>query len=134
MTQDSADRDKDGAVTAQEAYDYATRRVADAFKADAALLTEHAKLTGNEPARFVVARLGAAALFASDPELIALRRQQGGIESRLAGLKPLKADLPREEYYSRIEPVLVELAKLGEKVDARLAALGVKPGGGNAAR
>jgi hypothetical protein len=141
MTNDAADRDKDGAVTAQEAYDYATRKVADAFKADASLLTEHAKLTGSEPGRFVVARLGAAALFASDPELIALRRQQGGIEGRLAELKPLKAELPREEYYNRIEPVLLELAKLGQKVDTRLAALGVKPqpaaksqGGSNAAR
>ncbi len=134
MTSDTADRDKDGTVTAQEAYDYSTRRVADAYKADAALLTEHAKLTGSDPGRFVVARLGAAALFASDPELIALRRQQGGIEGRLAELKPLKAGLARDEYYNRIEPVLVELAKLGEKVDARLAALGVKPGGGNAAR
>jgi len=133
MTNEAADRDKDGAVTAQEAYDYATRKVADAYKADAALLTEHAKLTGSDPGRFVLARLGTAALFASDPELIALRRQQGGIEGRLAELKPLKAGLARDEYYNRIEPVLVELAKLGEKVDARLAALGVKPGGGNAA-
>jgi hypothetical protein len=141
MTHEAADRDKDGAVTAQEAFDYAARKVADSFKADAALLTEHSKLTGSEPGRFIVARLGAAALFASDAQLIALRRQQGGIEGRLAELKPLKADLPRDEYYNRIEPVLLELARLGEKVDARLAALGVKPlpivsspGGGNAAR
>jgi hypothetical protein len=141
MTSEAADRDKDGAVTAQEAYDFATRKVADAYKADAALLTEHAKLTGSDPGRFVLARLGTAALFASDPELIALRRQQGGIEGRLAELKPLKTQLPRDDYYNRIEPVLLELAKLGEKVDARLAALGVKAptatgaqGGGNAAR
>ena len=141
MTSEAADRDKDGAVTAQEAYDFATRKVADAYKADAALLTEHAKLTGSDPGRFVLARLGTAALFASDAELIALRRQQGGIETRLAELKPLKAQLPRDDYYNRIEPVLVELAKLGEKVDARLAALGVKSatgagtqGGGNAVR
>lgn len=136
MVNDTADRDKDGAVTAQEAYDYATRKVADAYKADASLLTEHAMLKGSEPGRFVVARLGAAALFASDPELIALRRQQGGIEGRLAELRPLKAQLARDEYYNRIEPVLVEMAKLGDKVDARLAALGVKPseGVGNGAR
>lgn len=141
MASEGADRDKDGAITAQEAYDFAARKVADAYKADAALLTEHAKLTGTDPGRFVLSRLGTAALFASDPELIALRRQQGGIESRLAELKPLKADLALDEYHNRIEPVLVELAKLGEKVDARLAALGVKTpsgagarGGGNAAR
>ena len=80
-----------------------------------------------------LARLGAAALFASDSELIALRKQQGTIEQRLAQLKPLKAQLAKDEYYDRIEPVLLEMARLGERVDARLAALGVKaPGGGNA--
>jgi hypothetical protein len=133
LSSDAADRDKDGSVTAQEAYDYAVRRVGDAFKSDAALQSEHAKLTGSNAARFVVARLGAAALFASDAELIALRKQQGAIEQRLGQIKPLKAQLSKDEYYDRIEPVMLELARLGERVDARLAALGMKtPGGGNA--
>ena len=133
LTNDAADRDKDGSVTAQEAYDYAVRRVSDVFKSDAALQSEHAKLTGSNAGRFVVARLGAAALFASDAELMGLRKQQNTIEQQLAQLKPLKTQLPKDEYYDRIEPVMVQLAKLGERVDARLAALGAKaPGGGNA--
>jgi len=132
LSSNAADRDKDGAVTAKEAYDFAVRGVEDAFKADAALVSEHARLTGADPARFVVARLGAAALFASDVELIALRKQQAGIERQLAQLKPLKAQLPQDDYYNRIEPVLVELARVGQKVDARLAALGAAPGGSNA--
>ena len=132
LTTDAADRDKDGTVTAQEAYDYAVRRVGDVFKSDAALQSEHAKLTGANAGRFVVARLGAAALFASDAELIALRKQQSGIEQRLAQLKPLKATLSKDEYYDRIEPVLLDMARLGERIDARLASLGVKAGGGNA--
>ena len=45
-----ADRDKDEAVTAVEAFDYATRQVAEAFKADAAIATEHAQLRGADPA------------------------------------------------------------------------------------
>lgn len=133
LTNDAADRDKDGSVTAQEAYDYAVRRVGDAFKSDAALQSEHAKLTGSNAGRFVVARLGAAALFASDSELIALRKQQNTIEQRLAQIRPLKTQLPKDEYYDRIEPVMLELARLGERIDARLAALGKAPGGGNAA-
>jgi hypothetical protein len=132
LASDAADRDKDGAVTAKEAYDFAVRGVEDAFKSDAAIVSEHAKITGADPARFVVARLGAAALFASDAELMALRKQQTGIEQKLAQLKPLKTQLPQDEYYNRIEPVLVELAHLGAKVDARLAALGAAPGGSNA--
>jgi hypothetical protein len=132
LTNDAADRDKDGSVTAQEAYDYAVRRVGDAFKSDAALQSEHAKLTGSNAGRFVVARLGAAALFASDSELMALRKQQNSIEQRLAQLRPLKTQLSKDEYYDRIEPVMLEMARLGERIDARLAALGRAPGGGNA--
>ena len=126
LTSDEADRDKDGAVTAQEAYDYAVRKVGDAFKSDAAIVSEHAKMVGADPARFVVARLGSAALFASDAQLIALRDQQAGIERRLADVRALKAQLTQDQYFDRLEPVLVDLARLGEKVDARLAALGVK--------
>jgi hypothetical protein len=102
------------------------RRVADAYKADNAILTERARLEGREPARFVVSRLGPAALFASDQQLAALRAEQDQIIARLAGMKALKADLPEDEYYARIEPVLLELARVGERIDARFAALGVK--------
>jgi hypothetical protein len=129
LTSAEADRDKDGAVTAQEAFDFATRGVNDAFKSDAAVVTEHAKLTGTEPSRFVVARLGAAAMFANDAQLIALRNEQTGIERRLALLQAQKKELPQDEYFNRIEPVLVELARLGVRVDARLATLGVGTGG-----
>lgn len=126
---DEADRDKDGNLTAQEAYDFANRKVAEAYKSDAAIVTEHARISGADPGRFVVARLGAAALFASDAQLIALRDEQGVIESRLSDLRAQKAQWTQDEYFNRIEPVLVDLAKLGERVDARLAALGVKTGG-----
>lgn len=129
LASDEADRDKDGNLTAQEAYDFANRKVADAYKSDASLVTEHARISGTDPSRFVVARLGAAAMFASDAQLIALRGEQGLIENRLADLRAQKAQLSQDEYFDRIEPVLVELAQLGERVDARLAALGMSTGG-----
>ncbi|MEO8315466.1 MAG: hypothetical protein ABI645_11800 [Pseudomonadota bacterium] len=128
LASNEADRDKDGNLTAQEAYDFANRKVADAFKSDAAIVTEHARISGTDPAHFVVARIGAAAMFASDTQLIALRNEQGVIESRLAELRVQKAQLAQDEYFNRIEPVLVELAKVGERVDARLAALGMRTG------
>jgi len=129
LASEEADRDKDGAVTAQEAFDYTTRKVNDAYKSDAAVVTEHAKLTGTEPTRFVVARLGAGAMFANDTQLIAMRNEQAGIERRLAQLQAQKKELPQDEYFNRIEPVLVELARLGARVDARLATLGAGAGG-----
>ncbi|MEO6186025.1 MAG: hypothetical protein ABIP38_14010 [Steroidobacteraceae bacterium] len=128
LASDEADRDKDGAVTALEAFDFATRKVNDAYKSDAAVVTEHAKVTGSEPTRFVVARLGAAAMFANDAQLIALRTEQAGIERRLAQLQLQRKELQQDEYFNRIEPVLVELARLGVRVDTRLATLGVRAG------
>lgn len=129
---EEADRDKDGNITAQEAYDFANRRVEDAFKADAAIATEHSRLSGNEPGRFVVARLGDAAKFGSDRELIALREQQLAVEERLDAVRAQKAQLPEDQYYTQLEPVLVDMARLGARIDARLAALGSGTGGANA--
>lgn len=133
LTSSEADRDKDGTLTALEAYEFANRRVADAYKADAAIVTEHARLVGAEPGRFVVARFGDAALFAGDRELGVLRSQQGEIETRLDAVRAQKAQLTEDQYYERLEPVLVELARLGDRIDARLAALGAAREGANRA-
>jgi hypothetical protein len=126
-----ADKDKDGNVTAQEAYDFANRKVVESFKSDAAIATEHARIAGSDPGRFVVARLGAAALFASDAQLSALRAEQDGIERRIDELRVQKGGLSADDYYDRLEPVLVEMARVGQRIDARLAQLGVAEGSRN---
>lgn len=130
----AADVDKDGNVTAKEAYDYAVRKVADSFKSDTAILTERARIGGPEPSRFVVSRLGSAALFASDAQLQALRVEQDRIGEQIAGIKAQKAQLPEDEYYNRLEPVLVEMARVGARIDARFVALGVNVEGTGDAR
>jgi hypothetical protein len=129
VSTDGADRDKDGAVTAQEAYDFTVRKVGESFKADAAVVTEHAKLVGTGPGAIIVARRGSAAMFANDAELRTLRTEQGGIEQRLMQLKPLKSTVSKDDYFNRIEPVLIELARLNERIDARLTVLGAAPQG-----
>jgi hypothetical protein len=131
LTNSAADRDKDGNITAQEAYDYAVRKVGESFKSDAAIATEHARLVGNDPGRIVVARLGAAALFASDAQLAALRVEQDGVEQRIDEVRAQKGSLTADDYYARLEPVLLDMARLGRRIDARLAQLGVNAGGGD---
>jgi hypothetical protein len=126
LTSDEADRDKDATVTAAEAYEYANRKVVEAFKADAAIATEHARITGGEPGRFVVARRGAAALYASDSQLLALREIETTIESRLAKVRGQKGQLSREDYYTLLEPVMRELARLDQRMDARMVELGTE--------
>jgi len=124
-----ADKDKDGNVTAQEAFDFANRKVVESFKSDAAIATEHARIAGSDAGRFVVARLGAAALFANDQQLVAMRSEQDGIEQRIDQLRAQKAQLSEDGYFNQLEPVMLEMARLGQRIDARLAQLGVTAGG-----
>lgn len=129
LTTAEADRDKDETVTATEAFDYASRQVAESFKADAAIATEHPQLAGPDPARFVVARLGRGALYASDRELQTLRGQQTTLDSRLTALKTRRGALGDERYYAELEPVLLEIATLDRHIDAREQQLAAGPGG-----
>jgi hypothetical protein len=135
LSSPEADRDKNEIVTAAEAYDYASRKVADAFKSDASLATEHSRIDGKLADRVVVARLGSSALLPSDAQLDAMLKEQTSIEQRLDEVKGKKEALEREQYYTELEKVLVELAQLDKRIDARKAVLlGTSAGGGDAAK
>jgi hypothetical protein len=123
LSSSEADRDKNEIVTAAEAFDFASRKVADMFKADTALATEHARLEGQAAARFTVARLGNAELAPDDPVLASLLTQQTDIEQRLEDLKARKQTLDAEQYYNELESVLVAIATLDRNIDRRRAAL-----------
>lgn len=114
-----ADLNKDDIVTAAEAFDYASRKVGDSFKADALLATEHARLEGTGADRFQVARLGAAARVTTDPHLNELFAQRVRIERELEGVKQRKASLTSDAYYDELESVLVRLATLQRDIDAQ---------------
>jgi hypothetical protein len=122
-----ADRDKNETVTAEEAYEFAARKVADTFKADASLATEHSRIEGGNPARFVVARLGTAVTLPNDAALAAMMKEQASIESQIDDLKARKASLDADAYYSELERVLITLAHLDRRIDDRKATLTGKP-------
>lgn len=130
LSGDKADRDKDQVVTVAEAFAWANTAVADSFKSDASIATEHARLEGADPARFALARYGRAAQHADDPQLLALQQRQQGLEQELAAMKARKSGLPEDTYYAQLEPVLVRIARLGDEVEAREKQLGIAPAGG----
>lgn len=134
LSSPEADRDKNEIVTAAEAYDYASRKVADTFKSDAALATEHSRLDGKNAERIVVARLGSAALLPSDEVLDGLMKEQGTLETQLDGVKAKKGTLAQEQYYNELEKVLLDMARLDKRIDARKSELlgGGSTGGSNA--
>jgi len=131
LSSSEADRDKNEVVTAAEAYDFASRKVADAFKSDASLATEHSRLDGKMADRLVVARLGKSALLPADAVLDGLIREQAGIEQRIDQVKARKDTLERDQYYDELEKVLLDMARLDKRIDERKAVLA---GGSDAAK
>ena len=119
LSSPDADVNKDDIVTAVEAFDYASRKVADAFKADVALATEHARLEGTNAARFQVARFGTAARVTLDPELNELFAQRVRIERDLDAVKERQPTLAPDAYYDELEAVLVQMALLQRQIDAK---------------
>ena len=118
-----ADRDKNEIVTAAEAYEYASRKVADTFKSDVAIATEHAQLAGDAADRFVVSRLGAAAVLSNDSELAVLQTEQAAAERSLDDLKARKQTLAEPAYYNELESVLLSIARVDQRIAARQSAL-----------
>jgi hypothetical protein len=115
----NADTNKDEIVTASEAFEFANRQVAAAFKADVALATEHARMEGEDlAASFPVARRGTATL-SDDPEVRALLAQRAGLERELDVVKDKRGVVPDEEYYNELETVLVRFARLQQQIDAK---------------
>ena len=119
VASEAADTNKDQIVTAAEAYEYASRQVEAAFKADTAMATEHARLVGDDAGRFTVARLGTAALAPENPVVAALLTQRGTIEQDLNRVKEQKTALPENQYYDELERVLVRLAMLQREIDSK---------------
>jgi hypothetical protein len=115
----AADTNRDDVVTAAEAYEYANRRVAESFKADVSLATEHPRLEGKGAERFAVARFGNAVMATSDATLNALHARRVAIERDLDTVKQRKTSLDENAYYDQLEEVLVRLARVQEQIDAR---------------
>lgn len=131
-----ADLDKDGQVSLLEAFLTAGSRTAEFYKGKSRLATEHALLDDNgdklgtqadwfRGIRAVKrARDGATpdgtrshqmALVRSDRERAIppeVRRKRDAIELSIAALRDQKATLTEDEYYRRLESMMVELARL----------------------
>lgn len=136
LGQSEADLDQDGQTSALEAFLHASARVAEFYKSDGRLATEHPLLDDNgdglgTPAdwfrgiRATKKASNAAALDglrAHQFHLIAAPAERGlspealarrdALERDLAALRERKASLPEDEYYREVEERLLELARV----------------------
>ncbi|QEL19651.1 hypothetical protein [Limnoglobus roseus] len=135
----TADVDRDGQVSLLEAFLTASHRVAEFYRGEGRLATEHALLDDNgdklgssadwfqgvravKRAKDRAAADGVRAhqwhLVPSDREKAvpaAVRQRRDELEQSLAALREQKEKLAEDEYYARLEKVLVDLARLYEE-------------------
>jgi hypothetical protein len=116
LSSDAADLNKSGVVSAQEAFDFASRRVADSFEEDGALATEHPQIVGDNAARITAARLVERA--ASTAEQRALNARLDELEAQIADLRARRESMPNDQYLNDLQALLVELATVQRQIDA----------------
>jgi hypothetical protein len=117
LTGDGADRDRNGRISVQEAFDYAKAKVQQAFEKEGFILSEHATLeeggAGSAAAVFLDSDRGRSAVVSSvsDPALRAALEEKRTLEDEIAGLRLRKASMPAEQYDRELEKLLTALAQ-----------------------
>jgi len=115
-----ADTDKSESITAEEAYNYAERKVKDFYESAMRLATEHSRLEGELAGSFTLARLGKALEAAADPATRELMGRREALEQQVGALKLRKESMAEEQYFDELQEVLIELAQLQAKIDDAL--------------
>jgi hypothetical protein len=116
LSSPAADINKNGVITAQEAFDFASRAVADSFESQGTLATEHPQLAGDTAGRFNVARLQAQAAVAT-PEGEALNARLQTIEGQIDALRARREQMESDAYLNELQELLVQLALVQGQLD-----------------
>jgi hypothetical protein len=130
----SADTDKNGSISALEAFRYAERKTAAYFEAEKLLATEHALITdtasatgardpkpengqGLVAASFVLMRPRSEVAKTLSPEKQRLVSKKEELEARIDKLKYEKAAMEESEYKQQLTALLLELARTQAEID-----------------
>jgi hypothetical protein len=116
LTTDEADKDRNGRVSVEEAFEFASQKVKDAYDRDKHIMTEHAVLDdGNQgklASTIYLAPDASKALIAqtSDPAMRALLEQQAALNRNIEALRVKKDSMDPAEYDKQMETLLTDLA------------------------
>jgi hypothetical protein len=112
-----ADRDRNGHVSAAEAFEYAKTKVVQAFQQKGLLLTEHAVLDDGGEGRLASALFlgtgraeGTLTVDRSDPAIKKLADEKDAIDQQITALKLKKNAMDESQYEAQLEKLLTELA------------------------
>jgi len=114
----AADTDKNGAITALEAFKYAQAKTTAFFTDQKHLATEHAQLADEPRAgAFTLVRFGSAAAEVTDPAKRALVAAKEDIENKIDALKYQKDLMDADDYRRQLTAMLLQLARIQEEIE-----------------
>jgi len=113
----AADINKNNAISAREAFDYAERQVRDYFEYQGQLATEHPVLEGDLAAQFVLARSGSVQPQLDDPQMAGLLRERDEIDRRIEDLQFRRNDMDTEDYLDQLQGLMIELSITQGQID-----------------
>lgn len=119
LSSEAADANRNGEISVQEAFDFTARRVADSYESAGNLATEHAQMSGDGAARFDVARL--TARVAMTPALERLYGERDAIEQTIDELRARRESMPTGDYFDELQPLLLQLADVQDRIDLEQA-------------
>lgn len=118
LSTDSADVDRNELLSVQEAFLYANDLTVRYFDEQKLLASEHARFEGEDASSVTLATLGALRDAKNNPSVAALLEERAILESQFYEVKARKTSLNNADYYSELEEVLVDIAKLQKRIDA----------------
>jgi hypothetical protein len=113
---EEADRDRNGRVSVQEAFDFAAAKVKTAYEKEGHILTEHAALDDSSQGKLAASlylapeRSRTAAAQSADPALRALLEQRDALERQVNDLRLRKESMDQAAYDQQLEKLVTELA------------------------
>lgn len=116
LDSEEADRDRNGRVSIQEAFDFAASKVKAAYEKEGHILTEHAALDDSSQGKLASTQYMApersrtAAAQSADPALRALLEQRDALERQVNDLRLKKDSMDQAVYDQQLEKLLTDLA------------------------
>jgi hypothetical protein len=115
----AADTDKNGIVSAAEAFAYADRYTRDFYEAEGRLATEHPQLSGDKAGQFSLARLIPAPATAETPDLRDLLSQREALDRDIEELRLRKDDYANnDEFLDALQDLILKLSAVEERIEA----------------
>lgn len=119
LSSGEADANKNGIITAQEAFEYTEAKVAGSFESEGTLATEHAQIIGDASERFIVARLVPQA--AETPRAQLLLTELQALEEKINALRVRRDEMETDLYWNALQELLLELALVQRQIDEEQA-------------